>query len=227
MAKNLKQASKAAQHRAKVASLDNLGTEEKEFDLKDTMSAIEGIMGDFIERVHENINKEKDFVTTGAINNIELESRDNQIIITAPPHLIYQDRGVNGRKLKLYDTPHSYKDKRPPVAAFKEWIKKKGTFLTEKNQYHKRFDTRLTEQEKANQPFKELTDDELIDKAAWAISTKIYNTGFKPRKIYSKEIPKLIDDLDNLLGDFVVQQINQAININPRAGGGNRTIIVK
>jgi hypothetical protein len=37
----------------------------------------------------------------------------------------YQDRGVSGF-LKKYDTPFSYRDKRPPLSALDKWIVRRG-----------------------------------------------------------------------------------------------------
>ncbi len=53
----------------------------------------------------------------------------------------------------------------------------------------------------------------------------MHQEGFKGRDLYEKEIPQLIDDLSDALGDFVVQQFNQIIDINPKDGGGNRIIL--
>lgn len=226
MPKSLKQASKKAIYESKVQQLDSLGTDVGEFIQSEGMTVVEQILGQFIERVHENINREKNFVTTGSINDITLEAGNGVVNVLAHPHLIYQDRGVNGAVSALYDTPHRYTDKMPPVDVIKQWIKDKKLFLTDKNDYHRKFDDRLSPTEKAKErPFKELTEDEKINNAAWGIATKIYQQGMKPRKIYSKEIPRLVEDLQQELGDFVVQQINQAIDINPKAGGGNRIII--
>lgn len=226
MAKNLKGASKAAIYRSNVEKVGQLGTSRDMFE--ESLSVVEQVVGEFIDRVQENINKEKNFVTTGKINEITIQSKDGVINVYAHPHLIYQDRGVNGSKKKLYDTPHSYTDKMPPVQVFKDWIKEKKLFLTDKNDEHRKYDDRLSDKEKSqDRPFKELTEDEKIEKAAWGMAQKVFQEGFKPRKIYSKEIPKLIEDLQKELTDFAIQQIENQITLQPREGGGNRTIVNK
>lgn len=218
--------SKAAAHRAKVQSLDSLGTDLDDFIVDNALTVYEQAIGNFIERVHKNINREKNMVTTGAINDISMKAEDGVINVYASPHLIYQSRGVNGAKKKLYDTPHSYKDKMPPVEVFKQWIKDKKIFLTPLNDKHREADTRLSMKERTeDRPFKELTEEQLINKAAWGMAKKVYNEGFKPRDLYEKEIPKLVEDLANALGDFSVQQISQQIDIKPREGGGKRIIL--
>ncbi|GAA4326159.1 hypothetical protein [Flaviaesturariibacter amylovorans] len=223
MAKNIRGASKAATRRALNTQAARLGTDESQFDTE--LSVLETIVGEFIERVQANISKEKNFVTTGKISDISIKVVGDVVHVMANPHLIFQDRGVNGSKKKRYDTPHRYTDKRPPASAFIDWVKSKQGFLTAKNDYHRKMDDRISDQERSeDRPFKELTDQQKIERAAWAVSTKIFNEGFRPRRIYSKEIPKLIDDLTAQFTDFAIQQINQKIDINPRDGGGNRTI---
>lgn len=203
---NLKQATKKAIYQSKVNQLDALGTDINEFVQQEALSIVEDIAGDFIKRVHDNINNERDFVVTGKINDITIKAENNSINIYATKHLIYQDRGVNGAESQLYNTPHRYSDKKPPIQPIIDWIKRKNLNLKNNAMYHG-----------DESRFKELTEDQQINQAAWAISTKIYQEGLKPRNIYSKEIPQLIADLQQQLGNFVVQAINQAINIKPSA----------
>lgn len=40
-------------------------------------------------------------------------------------YMEYQDKGVSGVK-KKFDTPYSYKDKRPPASAFDKWTIRRG-----------------------------------------------------------------------------------------------------
>lgn len=94
-----------------------------------------------------------------------------------------------------YDTPHSYTDKMPPVDVIKEWLKRKGT------------------------------SDEDLNGAAWAIAKSIQKKGLKPHDLYEKEIPKLLEDLQREIADFMIQHIIQDIDINPKGGGQNRIII--
>lgn len=213
MAKTLKQASKAAIYRSKVKELDNLGTNPQEFLEAGTMSIIEEILGDFILRVQDNINKQKDMVVTGKISDIDLQAQDGVINVLANKHLLYQDRGVSGVNKKR-DTPHSYTDKRPPVSVFREWIKRKNINL--RNSRAMGFEERS--------PFDDMTEDKQINAAAWAMATKVFKEGFKGRKIYSKEIPKLIKDLEKEIADFAVQYLVQQVDVKPSA---KRVIIKK
>lgn len=204
MPQNRQQASQRAIQESRVQQLDNLGTAQSEFE--DKLTVIENVLGSFITRVKENIDKETDMVTTGAISNITLKAEGESVNVMGSPHLIYQDRGVNGSKEKLYDTPHSYTDKMPPVDVFIEWIKRKHINLKNNEKYSYK-----------KPPFKELTEEEEIEKAAWGMAKKVFNEGFRPRNLYSKEIPKLVEDLKEQLTGFAVQQIVQAINVKESA----------
>lgn len=211
--KNRKQASKAAIYRSRVQQLDNLGTNPKEFLEAGTLAIIEDILGDFILRVQDNLNNEKDMIVSGKINDITLEGQDGVINVMANKHLIFQDRGVNGAEKKKYDTPHSYKDKMPPVQVFKDWIKRKNINLT--NSRSLGFDERSD--------FDSLTEDQQINKAAWGMAKKVFKEGFKPRNVYSKEIPQLIKELEKEIVDFAVQYLVQQVDVKPNA----KRIIVK
>lgn len=208
---NLKGASKAAIQRSRVEQLDNFGSNPAEYVQVSVKNAFESAVGQFIERVHNNINSEKNFVTTGAISNITIQSSENQLDVYGSKHLIYQDRGVNGSVKKLYDTPHSYTDKRPPISVFEDWIRTKNIQLRDNERYYG-----------DASPFADLSDDQKIKSAAWAMSTKVFKEGFKPRYIYSKEIPQLIEDIKKNISTFTIQMINQVIDVKPSA---RRTII--
>lgn len=212
--KNRKQASKASIYRSKVKELDNLGTNPQEFLEAGTMSIIEEILGDFILRVQDNINKQKDMVVTGKISDIDLQAQDGVINVMANKHLIFQDRGVNGAVIKKYDTPHAYSDKRPPVSVFREWIKRKNINLA--NSRKMGFEERSD--------FEDMTEDKAINAAAWAMATKVFKEGFKGHKVYSKEIPQLIKDLEKEIADFAVQYLVQQVDVKPEA---KRVVIKK
>lgn len=215
MGKSLKTVTKKSIHEAKVQQLDNIGSNMEEYLQEESLTVVENILGDFIERVHDNINKEKGMVTTGKINDITIKSdpKTGTVNVLANKWLIYQDRGVNGAENKRFKTPHSYTDKMPPVEVFEEWIKEKN-INTENNEKYRGDPSR----------FKNITKDDKIRSAAWAISKKIFSDGFRPRNIYSKEIPKLIEELKNEVADFCVQSIVQSIDVKESA---QRVIIPK
>ena len=202
---------KKSQYESKVKQLDNLGTDINQFVQKEGLSLIESILGDFIIRVKDNIDNE-DLPVTGKISDIEVKAEGNEVNVYAPDYLLFQNFGVNGSEKKLYPkSPFSYTDKRPPVNVFKNWIKRKNINLRNNAKY------------KGNEsPFKELSEDKQIDKAAWGMATKVYKEGFKPRNVYSKEIPQLVEELGEVIADFVLQSVNQVIDVKP---SGRRNIV--
>lgn len=225
MAKSIRNSTAKARNQAKINQLNNLGTSVDDLEFSDVMTPLEGVIGDFILRVQENINNEKNFVTTGKISDITMKAENGGISVFGSPHLIYQDRGVSGTK-KKYNTPHSYLDKKPPLQPFLDWVKAKQIFLTEKNDKFRVYDMRLSKKDRTkDRPVKELTDDQKRTNAAYAMRESVFQDGIEPKNIYEKEIPQLVDELAEVIANFSVQYILQQIDINPRAGGGKRIII--
>lgn len=203
---NLKGASKKSIYENKVHQLDNLGQNIDEYIRVEGLNVVEGCLARFVDRVHQNINDTPQMVTTGKINQMSIQGGDGVVNLYGNKWLIYQDRGVNGSQDKLYDTPHSYTDKMPPVDVFKEWIKEKNIRLSENHlKYGK------------NSPFQHLTEEQQINSVAWGMARNIYKHGFKPRNIFSKEIPQLINDLKEEISGFVVQSFIQVLNVKESA----------
>lgn len=209
MANNLQAASRRAIQESRLSQLDNIGQSRENFEVGN-LTVIETVLGEFIQRVQSNIQNEG-LNSTGQISELTIEVKDNKVNVMGKPWLLYQDRGVSGINQR-YNTPHAYTDRMPPMDVFKEWIKTKNIQLRNNATYHG-----------PESPFKELTEEEQQEKAAWAISQSIYRKGLKPKNIYSKEIPKLVDDLKQQLANFGIQQIQQQMNINNR--GADRVII--
>jgi len=206
--KNLKQASKKSIYESRVQQLDGLGSNLSEFLQEESMSALEKVAVDFIARVQENINNEPaGMVKTGKMSDIRIKAEDGSLDITGVKHLIYQDRGVNGFVNKLYQTPHSYTDKMPPVQVFIDYIKENNLRLRNNETYYG--DPSKT---------KELTEEQQIKKAAWGMAVNVFKNGFKPRKIFSKEIPQLIEEAKIQVSNFAVQSIKQYLaGVKPSA----------
>lgn len=203
---NLRTATKKSIYENKVQQLDNLGTDVDKFLQEESLTVIENVLGDFVERVHENINKEKNFVTTGKINDISIKGENGTVNVYAHKYLIYQSRGVNGSVNKYYNTPHAYTDKMPPVQVFKDWIKEKNIRLVDNAKYYG-----------DESPFKQIDEETAIENAAWAMSRKVFEDGFKPRNIIEREYPKLIEDLKEQVANFCVQAIVQFVSVKEDA----------
>jgi hypothetical protein len=199
---NRNQASAATRRAAQLDQLNNIGSNRSDFDTAAVFGVVEVAASDFILRVKENINSTKDLHSnTGQIEDITLQTTDKAVNILIKNHLLFQDKGVNGRTVKKYNTEFTYRDKRPPVNVFIELIKSQNIQLRNEENY-------------AGDPsrFEDLDGDEkAIEKAAWAMSTKIWNEGFRGHSVYSKEIPQLIDDIQQQVSDFTVNFLTAQI----------------
>lgn len=201
MAQNLAAASNRAIQQSRLGQLDNLGESKENFD-EGTLQVVELVAGSFIQRVIANIQNE-DMIVTGKIADISIKSENGDVNIYANPWLLYQDKGVNGSVHKLYNTPFSYKDKMPPVNVFIDYIKTKNLQLRNNAVYHG-----------PASPHKDLTEDEQIEQAAWGMARKVFEDGIKPRNVYTKEIPNLVQELNDEVTKFVMQNIVQLIKID-------------
>jgi len=194
------QASTQARRQAQMDALDALGSNRSEFNTAGAMNVVENLCANFIERVKTNIHNTKDFIVTGEIEDIRLDVSDDKVDIIIPNHLLFQDLGVNGSFIKNYDTPFTYRDLRPPVDVFINYIKTKNLQLR-------------NEENMGGNPskFEDLSEDDLVERAAWGMSTNIWKKGFKPRSIYSKEIPQLIEDIKTNVANYTVNFLKQII----------------
>ena len=182
---------KAAKTSSKLSQLDSLGTSKLEFDVAETNEVLKIIAGEFIERVHENL-KQADKMVSGKSSNISIEEIGGGIQITANESLIYLDAGVNGSKVKLYNTPYAYKDKRPPLQPFIEWASRRNINARNNKKYYGK-ESGLKDVDPAS--------------VAYAIRESVFQKGIKPTPVYSNEIEKLKEDLAKKVGDYIVQTI--------------------
>ena len=210
---NLQGASKKATYEARVHSLDNLGQNIDDYIREEGLTVVEACLAKFVDRVHQNINETPQMVTTGEINKMSIQGENGNVNLYGNKWLLYQDRGVNGSQEQLYDTPHKYTDKMPPPEVFEAWIREKNIQLRENHLKTGK-----------PSPFKHLDTDKLIKSASWGMAKNVFKYGFKPRNIFSKEIPQLVEDLQKEISGFVVQSFIQHLNVKESA---KRVIIPK
>ena len=86
---------------------------------------------------------------------------------------LFQDQGVNGKKIK-HGSPFSYRDKMPPPSALDKWIVRRGLAPRDDKG---RLLPRKTIQ--------------------WILSRSIYNKGIKPSKFFSKALDTKLKTLPN------------------------------
>src|SRR5690606_31058062 len=109
---NIKGASKKAQMNSLIDNMvANAGTDKGAFSFN--LNIIEEIVAEFIEAVKMDINKEKDHMVTGSIEELSIRVNSmNEIEILGLEHLIYQSRGVNGVQ-QHNGSVHSYTTLKP------------------------------------------------------------------------------------------------------------------
>lgn len=202
MASNSLSGARSSARQSALSQLDSLGSARSNFDTASTFSALENDAANFIERVKKNIQG-LDLVVTGAIEKINLEVTADGINILGTPHLLYQDKGVRGSENSALapDSPFSYTDKMPPSDVFVEYIKKKNIQLRNEEHYGGK-----------PSPHEDLDGDEnAIQSAAYGMAMKVFKEGFRPQPVFSKEIPKLIEDLNKTLGQIASSFITSSI----------------
>ena len=97
----------------------------------------------------------------------------------------FQDKGVSGKKRK-YNTPFSYRDKKPPSKAFDKWSVRKGIAPRDKDG---KFISRKSLQ--------------------FMIARSIYNNGIKPSLFFTKPFEKAFERLPKELIDKFVLDIER------------------
>lgn len=192
MAKSLSQANAAA--------LDALGENKSNFTT--SLSVVEELCADFILRIKENLQSIPNFVNSGKIENLNLESEGNEVTIRGSEHLLYQYRGVNGAKEKLYETPYSYGERKPPMQVFLTWIQSKNIRMIDNPKHYG-----------DASPFKEVTEENKQEQLAWMMVNTVFNKGIKPHpKIgWDEEKAKLKADLIKNAKGFVIHNLKAKI----------------
>lgn len=56
---------------------------------------------------------------------IEEEDGNDVIVLNSEPYLKFVDKGVSGT-IRKYNTPYSYRQKKPPIEAIANWVRLKG-----------------------------------------------------------------------------------------------------
>jgi len=94
-----------------------------------TKQALEQFLKYTVTQAKANLTRGKKNASKKLYNSLdyELEVRPNSFsaALLGEEYGIYQDKGVSGKKRK-FNTPFSYKDKRPPASVFDKWQVRKG-----------------------------------------------------------------------------------------------------
>lgn len=106
-----------------------------------TQQALEDFKKYVIQQARTNLTKGKKNVDKNLYNSlqgfIDKSPAGFRLYFEMEDYGMFQDRGVSGKN-KKYDTPFSYKDKRPPIKPLAEWAKKRNIRLRdEKGKFKK------------------------------------------------------------------------------------------
>lgn len=189
-----------------IDSLDNIGASREDYDNANVFTAAENDVANFISRVKANIDK-AGLVLSGNIEDLSVRITENGLQIIGNDYLLYQDRGVQGSVsgAKAPNSPHKYTKHMPPLQVFIDYIKRKNINLRNQAQFFE-----------GESPFKELTEEQLVLKAAKAMQITVFKYGFKPRNVFAKEIPQLKEDLKKSIKDFGTNAIKEVFNFKAK-----------
>lgn len=187
---------------SQIDQLDNIGQSAQAYDQADVFTAAERDVAAFIERVQANINS-SGMILSGNIADLSLKITGESIEVLGNDYLLYQDKGVKGSKssAKAPNSPYSYRDKRPPLQVFIDYVTEKNLTLRNQAQFFE-----------GESPFKDISKEDEIRTLAVLIQKKVFEEGFKPRNVFAKEIPQLKEDLKKSIKNFGKEAIKEVFN---------------
>lgn len=177
---NLKTASNRANqkynsNKPNAAAVASLGTLKSAFDEEAILTSIEEAIGNFIERVINNIDKAvgktgEPLMNTGNITNIQAIKSETGWKIVAPPYFDYQSKGVSGTKKAVPNSPYRFSGSKKTVNidSVKEWIQQRGII------------------------FEGMTQDQ----TAFLIAKSIYEKGITAKNLWEDEVELLKKEIN-------------------------------
>ena len=154
-----------------------------------TQQALEDFKKYVIQQARTNLTKGKKNVDKNLYNSlqgfIDKSPAGFRLYFEMEDYGMFQDRGVSGKK-KKYDTPFSYKNKRPPIKPLAEWAKKRNIRLRDEKGRFK----------KGN-----------YNTIGFLISKSIFEKGIKPSLFFTKPFERafkrLPEDLVEAFGEDI------------------------
>jgi hypothetical protein len=166
-------------------------------DNKNTKEYLNAFAKYVIQQSRSNLTKGNKNVDKKLYNSldkeIEVSANSFRMAFLMEDYGAYQDKGVSGTQ-KKYDTPFSYKSKRPPLKPIQDWVTKR------------RFQFRNKETGKFMS----------YKSTAFLITKGIFKNGIKPSLFFTKPFEKaferLPDELVEVYGLDVEQFLQYTIN---------------
>lgn len=155
--------------------------------------ALEDFKKYVIQQARTNLTKGKKNVDKNLYNSlqgfVEKSPAGFRLYFEMEDYGMFQDKGVSGKKRK-YDTPFSYKNKKPPIGPLAEWAKKKNIRLRDEQGRFK----------KGN-----------YNTIGFLISRSIFEKGIKPSLFFTKPFERafkrLPEDLAEAFGNDIKNMI--------------------
>ena len=155
--------------------------------------ALEDFKKYVIQQARTNLTKGKKNVDKNLYNSlqgfVEKSPAGFRLYFEMEDYGMFQDKGVSGKKRK-YDTPFSYKNKKPPIGPLAEWAKKKNIRLRDEQGRFK----------KGN-----------YNTIGFLISRSIFEKGLKPSLFFTKPFERafkrLPEDLAEAFGNDIKNMI--------------------
>jgi hypothetical protein len=168
-----------------------------QLDNKNTKEYLNAFAKYVIQQSRSNLTKQGKNVDKKLYNSldkeIEVGANSFRMAFLMEDYGTFQDKGVSGTK-KKYDTPFSYKSKRPPLKPIQDWVTKR------------RFQFRNKETGKFMS----------YKSTAFLITRGIFKNGIKPSLFFTKPFEKaferLPDELVEVYGLDVEQFLQYTIN---------------
>jgi hypothetical protein len=157
--------------------------------LNRTKEALDDFKKYVIQQARTNLTKGKKNVDKKLYNSlqgfIDESPAGFRLYFEMEDYGMFQDKGVSGKK-KKYDTPFSYKNKKPPIGPLAQWAKKKNIRLRDDKGRFK----------KGN-----------YNTIGFLISKSIFEKGLKPSLFFTKPferaIKRLPEDLQDAFGEDI------------------------
>jgi len=157
--------------------------------LNKTKKALDDFKKYVIQQARTNLTKGKKNVDKNLYNSlqgfVEKSPAGFRLYFEMEDYGMFQDKGVSGKN-KKYDTPFSYKNKRPPIKPLAEWAKKRNIRLRDEKGRFK----------KGN-----------YNTIGFLISKSIFEKGLKPSLFFTKPferaIKRLPEDLQEAFGEDI------------------------
>jgi hypothetical protein len=188
----------------------NLGQSKVEANIEDAMTKLLATFCDQLIKAMQDNLVERDRVASKVLHqSIDLIIGERSVSVVMADYWKFVDKGVQGNgkgtkgRMKGVGSPFKYKNKMPPLEAFKKHIMNRGISI--KGYSDKKRSLRAGIRAKKGNP---------IDQAAWAMAKHVQMYGIDGVKFYSdvvndKAFGQLVLAAEKLLGKQVIYEIRK------------------